>query len=288
MCIGIKHRQVKLPSAATVSTFLCKAGSSSTADCINFATADGHQQNQASANVRVGHHAYDRSYVQFYIGHSSADSLVGANVSVEYSVSNGGTDLDLLITPLPSVASANCCWNNNSCCHEDSALALPWAEIELVLDLRFAWFRGGTVAAAAAAVTFSPAGLEPFSLYATATGNVTESQLRISLGSGPVGVSTTAGRSVAAIAALVESAAAREATLLTSTYGAAYAGHAMAIKGSVMWNLIYNPLENGAALLPVSRDWNFAPANDPDWTCAAPCSLTPCIFCRNLSFDLVW
>lgn len=36
-----------------------------------------------------------------------------------------------------------------------------------------------------------------------------------------------------------------------------------------MWNLIYNPSENGAALLPVSRDWNFAPtpAND-DWTYA--------------------
>jgi hypothetical protein len=51
-----------------VSTFLCKAGASGTADCIDFATADGHQQNQASASVRVGHHAYDRSYVQFYIG----------------------------------------------------------------------------------------------------------------------------------------------------------------------------------------------------------------------------
>ena len=36
-----------------------------------------------------------------------------------------------------------------------------------------------------------------------------------------------------------------------------------------MWNLIFNPSENGAALLPVSRDWNFAPspAND-DWTYA--------------------
>jgi hypothetical protein len=174
----------------------------------------------------------------------------------------------VLVTPLPPVAERGCCWNNNSCCHEGRASVVPWGEIELVLDLRFAWFRGGTVAAAASAVTFSPAGLAPFSLYSTASGNFTQSRLRISLGSGPVGLSTTAGRTVAAIAALLQAGAAREESLLASTYGAAYAGRAMAIKGSVMWNLIYNPLENGAALLPVSRDWNFAPANDADWTCA--------------------
>ena len=69
--------------------------------------------------------------------------------------------------------------------------------------------------------------------------------------------------------ALLGKAAAKEQALLTETYGSKFAMHAMAVKGSAMWNLIYNPSENGAALLPVSRDWNFAPspAND-DWTYA--------------------
>ena len=67
---------------------------------------------------------------------------------------------------------------------------------------------------------------------------------------------------------MLKAAAAKEEALLTTTYKE-YAGHAMAIKGSAMWNLIYNPAENGAPLIPVSRDWNFAPspAND-DWTYA--------------------
>ena len=65
---------------------------------------------------------------------------------------------------------------------------------------------------------------------------------------------------------MLKAAAAKEEALLTTTYKE-FAGHAMAIKGSAMWNLIYNPAENGAPLIPVSRDWNFAPspAND-DWT----------------------
>lgn len=80
---------VKLPEAAVVTTQLCNLGGSG-AQCIMTAQPDGHKQNSKSAYVRVGHHAYDRSYVQYYLGHSAADQVVGANVSVEYSVSNGG------------------------------------------------------------------------------------------------------------------------------------------------------------------------------------------------------
>ena len=43
----------------------------------------------------------------------------------------------------------------------------------------------------------------------------------------------------------------------------------MAVQGAAMWNLIYTPAENGAALMPVSRDWNFAPSPaSNDWTYA--------------------
>jgi hypothetical protein len=75
-----------------VTTSICKAGSSATADCIDSAQPDGHKQNSKSAYVRVGHHAYDRSYVQYYVGHSAADSLPNAtNASIEYTVTNGAS-----------------------------------------------------------------------------------------------------------------------------------------------------------------------------------------------------
>lgn len=86
---------VKLPEAAVVTTQLCTSGGEG-AQCIQTAQPDGHKQNAKSAYVRVGHHAYDRSYVQYYLGHSSADQLpLATNVSVEYSVSKGGSELDL-------------------------------------------------------------------------------------------------------------------------------------------------------------------------------------------------
>ena len=116
--------QVQLPSAATVSTLLCPTGASGT-DCIDTAQPDGHKQNAKSGYVRVGHHAYDRSYVQYFLGHSDSDKLNGANVSIEYSVSGpGNNDIDLLVTPF---ASSN-----------SSQPGVAWANgAELVLDLRF-------------------------------------------------------------------------------------------------------------------------------------------------------
>ena len=56
---------------------------------------------------------------------------------------------------------------------------------------------------------------------------------------------------VAGIQRKLAAAAGMEVALLNATFGETYAGHGMAIKGSAMWNLIYNPAENGAALLPV-------------------------------------
>jgi len=116
---------VSLPSCGTVTTSICKKGSSATADCIDSAQPDGHKQNARSAYVRVGHHAYDRSYVQFFVAHSTADSLpVGVNASIEYTVSNGGKDIDILVSPVDGGSS-------------------DWKDVELVLDTRFAFFRAG-------------------------------------------------------------------------------------------------------------------------------------------------
>jgi hypothetical protein len=241
---------VSLPSAATVTTTFCPTGSTNTSECIDTAQPDGHKQNAKSGYVRVGHHAYDRSYVQYYVGHSDSDTLVGANASVELTVTNGGVAVDMLITPVGSAAR--------------------WKDIELVIDGRFAWFRAGSVATESSTITLTPAGMPPIVLHTTTPGTVAgSSQLRLSLGNGSVGFSTRAGRSVKSIRAMLTAAAEAEQARLQKTFTDAFAGHGMAVQGSAMWNLIYNPSENGAALLPVSRDWNFAPtpAND-DWTYA--------------------
>lgn len=48
---------------------------------------------------RVGHHAFDRSYVQFYFG-GGATPGGALNMSMEYSVGGDGNgDIDVLMTP---------------------------------------------------------------------------------------------------------------------------------------------------------------------------------------------
>ena len=50
---------------------------------------DGAKQNAANCATRVGLHAPDRSYVQFYFGNLPSAG-VNANVSVEYSAGDAG------------------------------------------------------------------------------------------------------------------------------------------------------------------------------------------------------
>jgi len=237
---------IQLPSAATVTTSFCKAVSDT--GCITTAQPDGHKQNAASASVRVGHHAYDRSYVQYYLANSASDSLTGFNVSIEFSAS--GEDVELLVTPISGCSG-----------------------IDLVLDLRFAWKMAGSVASDSQSLSLSGAGMSKTRLYTTSKGKATSnSQLRIDLSAGPVGFSTATGPSVTNIQANLKTSLDKEEALLKSTFGEAFWVHGMAVKGSIMWNLIWNPGENGAPLLPVSRDWNFAPtaggADKDDFTYA--------------------
>ena len=65
----------------------------------------------------------------------------------------------------------------------------------------------GTVDVATNSVTLSPAGLPAVALHTTASGQTTNhTTLRIPLGAGPVGVSTTPGRSVEDIQSLLKTA----------------------------------------------------------------------------------
>ena len=76
-------------------------------------------------------------------------------------------------------------------------------------------------------------------------------------------------RSVSDLQSILKASAEDEAGALRTQFGTKFDTRGMAVKGSVMWNLIFTPAENSAALLPVSRDWSFAPnpVND-DWTYA--------------------
>ena len=78
--IGGRLALVKLPEAATVTTQICSNDGSA---CIEVAVPDGAKQHAGNAETRVGLHAHDRSYVQFFVGPGPG---VATNVSIEYSV----------------------------------------------------------------------------------------------------------------------------------------------------------------------------------------------------------
>ena len=63
---------VKLPDAAAMTTMLCQK---STGKCAEVARPDGAHQSSGDADVRVGLHAWDRSYVQFYYGGAGVSTL---------------------------------------------------------------------------------------------------------------------------------------------------------------------------------------------------------------------
>jgi hypothetical protein len=137
---------------------------------------------------------------------------------------DANSDIDVLITPI------------GSCAVHD---------FEVVLESRYAWFKAGTVSTSGnSSITFSPAAMAPIKLYTTSTlqtspelvhayhgspvGAVSaagdDSLVHLSLGSGPVGFSTSANPTVAKISALLTTARATEEALLIKTFGADRAG----------------------------------------------------------------
>ena len=234
---------VKLPEAATVTTLICETGSST--NCITQAQADGHKQISASAHVRVGHHAYDRSYVQYYLG-PNVSPVVAVNVSVEYSVTNGGASIDFLVTPVPSIRSAG---------GRSDGSTVAGGGYELVIDLRYAWYQAGKLSTAESQLSFAPAGFPNITLFTTKAGTVSSSsELRISLNNGAVGFSTDKTATASMIAAKLAAARATEEGALIAAFGDRFAGRGMAVKASVMWNFIYNNFENGQLSLYLECD----------------------------------
>ena len=249
---------VKLPEAVVIAPALC---SKSTRRCIDSCVPDGtrpysRQTDPVGVETRVGHHAYDRSYVQFYFGGGVTPG--GApNISLEYSTSSDGS-LSLLLTPQETECGGNC------------------SDWEVQLYARYAWLKAGGANAtqcdtehdgtgsgsSCGKIDFTPAGFPPFSIYSTGptvAGPVQGSQVALSAslqGSRPIGFSTNATSTTSAIMAQLRAAKEKEEALLVQTFGSTRADTGQAIKASVMWNLHSAPAENGGApLLPVSRVW---------------------------------
>lgn len=247
---------VKLPEAIVVAPAVC---SKSTKRCLDSCVPDGtrpysRKSDPVGVETRVGHHAFDRSYVQFYFGGGVTPG--GApNVSLEYSSSSDGT-LSLLLTAQEADCGGNC------------------SDWEVQLRARYAWLKAGganatqcdrksfTLGTSCSKIQFTPAGFPSVSIYSTSpalAGPVQGAQVALSasFGSGQVvGFSTNATFTTSDIVAQLHAAKEKEEALLLQTFGSSRANTGQAIKASVMWNLHSAPAENGGApLLPVSRVW---------------------------------
>eukprot|EP00750_Incisomonas_marina_P011382 INCI16371.1.p1 GENE.INCI16371.1~~INCI16371.1.p1 ORF type:complete len:914 (-),score=108.51 INCI16371.1:2333-5074(-) len=247
---------VKLPEAASITTELCHIP---TGKCLTVARPDGSTQGQGMPDVRVGLHAFDRSYVQFFFGSSTFPKV---NVSVEYSVSGtNSSELDLLVTPI----SCGDLPPNNESCHD----------FEIRTASSYFWFKAGKVTTKAASLEFASPGFGSISIFgsanttSTASTGSTPAALHQSLSGGPVALSTAMSPVPSEVKGKLLAAAEVETALLRDTFGANRMREGQAVKAAAMWTLVSTPIENaGAPLHPVSRSWNFAHVKRDDFSYA--------------------
>ena len=89
-------------SGATVTTMLCQVSSDSCLVLHQIEARDDHDPFGLSSDVRVGAHAWDRSYVQSYVGFTGSN----LNTSIEWSGGSGPDSLNGMVTLVDHVGSA--------------------------------------------------------------------------------------------------------------------------------------------------------------------------------------
>jgi hypothetical protein len=134
----------RLPAGIALTPTICQL---STKTCIDFCTADGLWKKSTGCDSRVGPHAIDRSYGQYFFGGKPNDnrSFVDANVSVSFAAGPNDGSLKVLIEP---VATAD----------------YGASDFVVRINSRFLWNRSGTVDTDPASgsnpsIRFTPAGL---------------------------------------------------------------------------------------------------------------------------------
>jgi len=273
---------VQLPQGIVLTPQLCHVPSK---ECLDFAIPD-------LGKVRVGLHAYDRSYVSYHMAYKDV------NVTMEYSAQ--GNQLYYLIT-------TNAVNTNHTV-----------ADYEIRIHGRYGWFRPGTVTVVNSATlddmhpqlefTAPGFGVTIVSLASNndnndhgnlQPGSVKTRQQRRQLShdsdgmddqdddgrflrvplpklQDSIGFAANLANSDKAITTreiqdIMHSKKAEEEHRIRTKFGPSKLEVAVAIQSAAMWTLIYNPAENGALFMPVSRteSWSFRDrtgASTTDWT----------------------
>ena len=271
---------VLLPDSACLTVQLCHLP---TGLCLESIQIDGNGA-QGELPVRVGAHAVDHSYSQAYV------SFLFLNVSIEYGVSNDGDGLDLVVTPQPGSVSV-----------DQYAVVFAgrfaWGRLGAFeaspAGLSFAGAGGlANVTLGVTAPRLPPASLPeihapgfPYDfpcqadrecssescscnengclgLCAKETPLVSFGAAFPAAGGGAVGLSTTAGASLADVEARV-AAARTAATASFARFGAALAPTTEAVSSALGWSYIYVPVEYGPM---ISTSFGFT------WISPAPTS----------------
>ena len=237
---------VKVPEGIALTPALCRL---STKQCDTATTID-----KGPLGVRVGPHAYDRSYAQYYVQGG------GKNVSIEFS---GGSELQLLVTNVEGAAN------------DDNDFAVVFYAEAL-------WERAASIAVApnGTALHLAPWGLDAVTLSASGATDVSVEaslpaavagapHIALRLGGTPSNASagiSSIGATDASVDALRKTLGARRETELGryAQFGE-LAEVKEAVQGATMWNLVYTPAEAGP-LAPVARGWDFTSgARNKDW-----------------------
>lgn len=240
---------VKLPEGLVLTPRLCRISNNTCHRVLD----------PTSPELRVGLHAYDRSYVAYSVAFGGDDGL---NVTVEYSVRDKDR-VYFLVTPtvLPSNSS----------------------DYELRLSGRYAWYRPGDVAVTNGnQLTFTTPGMGVDTITLAKDGTAVQRR-RLDDDDDPYislplthhrpigfGANLAEAPTIAEIAVQVNTAREAEETRIQNEFGQSKFAVAEAIQSAVMWTLIYNPLENHGLLMPVSRgdSWSFegqSGAANTDW-----------------------
>jgi len=274
---------VKLPEGLGVTPQICRrrrpgSGARDEDDienCIVVAIPDGISR-FSQVQTRVGVHAWDRSYVQTYIGpfvDTTRNLSVPVNVSIEYTAFGpDNRDIHLLVTPIS--------------CDGDDGDRNDCSDYEVRIRGEYFWLRSGSASVHQDSLQFDSPGFGKLVLFGLnndnrqrANGSSSDSApytcaeedcgddvivLGLSVACRAVGFSSLANTTVAQVESALSIAREQERSRMVQRFGSK-SDVMTAVQAAVMWVWIYTPIENSGPILPVARSWK-GPGQSPDFS----------------------
>ena len=240
---------VLLPQAARVKLAICETAPRGN-NCLEQGRIDWPDSSGLPSDIRLGMHAYDRSYSQLHV------AVGRCNLSISAS---GGSELRLLVEQVPSAnASANASTNASA-----NASADPCEGLLLVLIGLSTWYRANRVSSDGAShLSFASYGLGTSHVRSTRPADAAHAPLKPAVAAAPhlafhlregfrLGLySGDTTSSLEVVTAALQAARLRE--LGTYARYGKLAETKMVVQAAVMWQFIWNPLEQGP-FAPVIR-----------------------------------